>query len=237
MSLIFLDTETTDLEPTRRLVQLAYKNPASGVVVNEYFKPPMPISYGAMAIHHVTNEMVAEKPMFEGSEVFNQLVQEIPSTVVVAHNAPFDIEVLKNEGIVVAQAIDTLRLARHVIEAEQYNLQFLRYFLGLNITGVNAHDALGDILVLEALFNHLQKVVAEKFGLEGDAAVEKMIELTNTPVLLKSFGFGKYRGKSFEEVAASDRGYLDWLFGSESAKNPAEQSEDLMVTLRHYCGK
>ncbi len=237
MSLIFLDTETTDLEPTRRLVQLAYKNPASGVVVNEYFKPPMPISYGAMAIHHVTNEMVADKPVFGGSEVFNQLVQEIPSIVVVAHNAPFDIEVLKNEGVMVARAIDTLRLARHVIEAEQYNLQFLRYFLGLNITGVNAHDALGDILVLEALYNHLEKVVAEKFGVEGESAVEKMIELTNTPVLLKSFGFGKYRGKSFEEVAASDHGYLDWLFGSESAKNPAEQNEDLMVTLKHYCGK
>jgi DNA polymerase III epsilon subunit-like protein len=237
MNLIFLDTETTDLEPTRRLVQLAYKNPVSGVVVNEYFKPPMPISYGAMAIHHVTNEMVADKPEFGGGAVFNQLAQEIPTTVVVAHNAPFDIEVLKNEGIAVEKAIDTLRLARHVIEAEQYNLQFLRYFLGLNVNGVNAHDALGDILVLEALFNHLQKVVAEKFGLEGDGAIQKMIELTNTPVLLKSFGFGKYRGKSFEEVAATDHGYLDWLFGSESAKNPAEQNEDLMVTLKHYCGK
>ena len=237
MSLIFLDTETTDLEPTRRLVQLAYKNPATGVVVNEYFKPPMPISFGAMAIHHVTNEMVADKPVFGDSEVFNQLVQEIPSTVVVAHNAPFDIEVLKNEGIVVAQAIDTLRLSRHVIEAEHYSLQFLRYFLGLNITGVNAHDALGDILVLEALYNHLHAVVVEKFKLEPERVVQKMIELSNTPVLLKSFGFGKYRGKTFEEIAATDMGYLDWLFGSESAKNPAEQNEDLMVTLRHYCGK
>ena len=52
MHLILLDTETTDLQ-NARLIQLAYKNLGSGEVVNEFFKPPVPISYGAMATHHV----------------------------------------------------------------------------------------------------------------------------------------------------------------------------------------
>lgn len=233
MQILFLDTETTDLNPGRRLVQLAYKNSETGVVVNEYFKPPVPISYGSMAVHHITNEMVADKPVFSETTHFATLAELLPSSVIVAHNAPFDIEVLKNEGLAVGQFIDTVRVARHVVhDAEQYNLQYLRYFLHVTAEGA-AHDALGDITVLQAVFDVLRNRVAEKFGEEG--VVEKMLELTQTPVLLTSFGFGKYRGKSFEEVAASDRGYLEWLLGSESAKNPGEQNEELMFTLKHYC--
>lgn len=233
MHIILLDTETTDLDPTRRMVQFAYKNTMSGKIVNEYFKPPMPISFGAMAIHHITNEMVAGKPLFEGSIFLQELVEDLDGGVLVAHNAAFDIEVLKNEGVSVVQSIDTLRVARHLIVSEQYSLQYLRYFLNLTVGEVVAHDALGDIIVLEALFNYLKKVATDKFGEAG--VIEKMIELTKTPVLLNNFGFGKYRGKTFEEVSATDHGYLSWLLGSESAKSTAEQNEDLMATLKHYC--
>lgn len=235
MRIILLDTETTDLDPGTRLVQLAYKNPASGAVVNEYFKPPMPISFGAMAIHHITNDMVAGKPTFAESEHYGALGEQLRDHVLVAHNAAFDIGVLKNEGIEVRSHIDTLRVARHVVESDQYKLQYLRYFLNLPAQGI-AHDALGDIIVLEALFDYLKKVVAEKFELTSEEAVlEKMIELTKAPVLLSSVGFGKYKGKTFAEVSEIDRGYLEWLHGSESQKNPAEQNQELLFTLRHHC--
>lgn len=236
MSIIFLDTETTDLDPQRRLVQLAYKNPATAKVVNEYFKPPVPISVGAMSIHHVTNDMVVDKPVFEGSTFHKDLINEIQGNIIVAHNAAFDIEVLKNEGIVASQFIDTLRVARHLVQSEQYKLQYLRYFLNLNVSGVSAHDALGDVLVLEALYEYLKKATAEKFALTSeDAIIQKMIELTNTLVLLNQVGFGKYKGKTFEEVSMLDRAYLDWLRGSETQKSPAEQNSELLFTLAHYC--
>ncbi|MCX6781133.1 MAG: exonuclease domain-containing protein [Candidatus Magasanikbacteria bacterium] len=237
MNIIFLDTETTDLDPGRRLVQLAYKNLGNGKIVNEFFKPPMPISFGAMAIHHVTNEMVADKPIFSGSALQSELAAELAENILVAHNAPFDLEVLKNEGVAFGSNIDTLRVARHVITAEQYALQFLRYFLNLPVdAGAAAHDALGDVLVLEALFDALKKIVAAKFLLSDDAAIiEKMLELTKTPALLTSMNFGKYRGKTFEEVAATDLGYLNWLLGSETQKPSAEQNEELVFTLKKYC--
>ncbi len=231
MNIIFLDTETTDLDPARRLVQLAYKNPQTGKIVNEFYKPPSPISISAMAVHHITNEMVADKPKFEAAPH----AAEITENIIVAHNAPFDLEVLKNEGMEPGQHIDTLRVARHVISAEQYNLQYLRYLLGLDVAGA-AHDALGDVLVLEALFGALKKTVAEKFALTTDEAVlEKMLELTRTPALLTHMNFGKYRGKTFEEVAATDKSYLQWLQGSEMQKPPAEQNEELVFTLKKYC--
>lgn len=235
MRIIFFDTETTDLDPARRLVQLAYKDQASGKVVNEYFKPPMPISFGAMSIHHITNEMVAEKPVFQESNFHTDVVSDFSDAVAVAHNAPFDIEVLKNEGVTVGRYIDTYQVARHVVESEQYKLQYLRYFLNLQAEGI-AHDALGDIIVLEALFNRLRGMVQEKFALADEVAVlEKMIELSQTPVMIRNFGFGKYRGKTFEEVSTIDRGYLEWLLGSEMQKSAVEQNQELLLTLKHYC--
>jgi exodeoxyribonuclease X len=237
MKLLFLDTETTDIQPDARLVQLAYKSMETGETVNEYFKPPVTITYGSMAIHHVTNEMVAAKPAFEGSEQEQNLRSRLETEIIVAHNAPFDINILQNEGINVSKYIDTLRIARHMIQADQYKLQYLRYFLNLNVEGL-AHDALGDVLVLEALFNHLLNVVKEKFSLVNDDAItEKLLELTKTPVVMDAFTFGKHRGKSFKEVNKTDQSYLKWLHGSEVKKPTEEQNEDLVHTLNFFLEK
>ncbi len=235
MHFLYLDTETTGTDPGARLVQLAYKNSATGTIVNEYFKPPVKISYGAMAVHHITHEMVEDKPAFAGSECRKTLVNELEHVIVVAHNAAFDIGILKNEGVIINNHIDTVRLSRHVVEgAEQHALQYLRYFLGLNVAGT-AHDALGDILVLEALFEYLQKKVAEKYNLTDEAQVyEKILELNQQPTLLNTIRFGKYKGKTYAEVAKSDKAYLEWLYGSETQKNEIDQNPELVFTLRHY---
>ncbi len=234
MSIIILDTETTDKDEGKRLIQLAYKNLETGETVNEYFKAPVPISFGAMAVHHVTNEMVADKKPFAESEHRTKLVELLQENILVAHNAPFDIQVLKNEGLEIGQSLDTLRLARHLFESEQYSLQFLRYSLGLNIDA-SAHDALGDVLVLEALFEYLKKQAEEQFSLSSEEEViAKLLELNDMPVLLNIINFGKYKGKTFEEVVKEDRSYLQWLFGSETSKPEIEQNEEMVYTLKHY---
>ncbi|MFZ2190334.1 MAG: exonuclease domain-containing protein [Candidatus Magasanikiibacteriota bacterium] len=234
MSIIILDTETTDKDPNNRLVQLAYKNLSTGELINEFFKPVVPITFGAMAVHHITNKMVENKPFFEGSEYKTNLINLLKENILVAHNAPFDIQVLKNEGVAIGQSLDTLRIARHLLDSEQYSLQYLRYFLDLEIEA-NAHDALGDILVLEGLFNYLQNHVKVKFNYSTEEEVlHKLLELNAQPVLLDIINFGKYRGKTFAEVASSDKSYLKWLFGSETEKPEADQNEELVYTLRHW---
>lgn len=234
MQIIYFDTETTGLEKDARLVQLAYKTSKTGKSVNEYFKPPIPISFGAMAVHHITEKMVEEKPVFQGSATQAELISLLADHIPVAHNAAFDIQILKNDDVLIDQYIDTLRLARHLVDSEQYTLQYLRYFLNLDTDGLS-HDAHGDVMVLEALFSHLFNLVQEKFFLVNDEEIfAKMLELTHTPVLLKSFSFGKYFGKTFEEVSHVDRGYLEWLHGSESKKAKSEQNEDMIYTLNHY---
>lgn len=98
--LLFLDTETTGNETKDYLCQVAWsdgKNRHSAL-----FKPPVPISYESMAVHHITNKMVADKPAFkfstEHAEVAKRFADE--ETVFIAHNAIFDLGMLAKEGLV-----------------------------------------------------------------------------------------------------------------------------------------
>lgn len=235
MQIIILDTETTGLEEDYRLVQLAYKTITNEKIISGYFKPPILISFGAMATHHVTNEMVADKPSFTGSKEKNELIKILVGNVLAAHNALFDIGVLKNEGVKVERYIDTLRVAKHLIKCERYDLQYLRYYLNLGIPSAVAHDAVGDVIVLDKLFAYFTNFIKNKLNLGTDEeSHEKMLELTNTPVLLDIIGFGKYRGKSFEELNQLDPGYLEWLYNSESKKSQNEQNEELIYTLKKH---
>ena len=233
---IFLDAETTGLGVDARLVQLAYKDSETNKVVDEIYLPPTDISFGSMAIHHITTEMVKDKPAFGESGDKTKLIEILKDNYLVAHNAPFDINILKNEGVLTSHFIDTLRVAQHLIDSEQHKLQYLRYSLDLKTKGeITPHDALGDILVLEALYYHLENVVKEKFGLETQEEILKqMVELTNAQILIKAFAFGKYKDKTFEEVSKSDRGYLEWLVNSETSKPEMEQNENLVHTLNFY---
>ena len=164
-----------------------------------------------------------------------QLAESLKNSILAAHNALFDINVLKNESITVEKYIDTLRVSKHLIISERYDLQYLRYFLNLEIKEATAHDALGDITILEKLFEHLKGLIKTKLSLATDSLIyEKMLELTNTPVLLNKISFGKYRGKTFEEINQIDSGYLEWLYNSESKKDQREQNEELIYTLKKH---
>ena len=120
---------------------------------------------------------------------------------------------LEKENIRPANFICTLRLARYLDKEgkiERYNLQYLRYLLDIEVDAT-AHDALGDVLVLEQLFERLKKKMMTEERLKESEAIEKMIEVSSHPSLLRIFGFGKHIGKKIEDVAETDRGYLEWL--------------------------
>lgn len=224
--LIFLDTESTGNEPAKdRLCQVCYKTGEQTRV--EYFKPPIPISVKAMSITHITNKMVADKPAFTDSVMKKDLEKLLEEGILVAHNALFDIAMLRNEGVEVIRFIDTLRVARHLDQDNkipEYNLQFLRYFLDIEVEGY-AHDAEGDVRVLEAVFNRLAKKLN----------IEEMVEISSRPTLFKNFIFGKYKGQSIEEILKTDRRYMEWLYGQMTATG-SDTDEDWIFTLKHYLG-
>ncbi len=234
-TLLFLDTETTGNQPSDRLCQLCYK--IDEKIVNELYKPPVPISIESMAIHHITTLMVEDKPAFTDSPEYSELKGLLDSgAILIAHNAKFDIGMIEKEGLTVPNHIDTYRVARHLdteSKIPSYRLQYLRYFLGI-VIDATAHDAKGDVLVLEQLFDRLLSKIMEKENLSPEEAIEMMMKISSEPVTFFMFNFGKYKGKTVDEVIACDRNYCMWLL-TEKKKNPADE-EDWIYTLEKKLG-
>ncbi len=222
---LFLDTETTGTGPEDRLCQIAFK-PEGGAAVCKLFNPGMPISVDAMTIHHITNKMVQGKPFFRGSETHTHLQNLTGNerTVIVAHNARFDVDMLIKEGIYPRRVICTFKLARYLDKngvIPKYNLQYLRYFLELEIEAT-PHNALGDILVLEGVFNRMNTKFQENGKLEDP--VQEMIRISSNPVLIPRMPSGKHKGALFSELP---RDYLEWLLTTEL-------DEDMAYTVKKH---
>jgi len=224
---IILDTETTGTGDLDRVIQLGYivLGTKEVEVHNEFNSSDVPISFGAMEVHGITQDLIEGKPACVETSAFKRL-QELNTNenYMIIHNAPFDLGMLEKEGFETQmKVIDTLRVAKHVLpDEEAHRLQYFRYKMGLykeeekeakalNVV-VKAHDAIGDVLVLKLLLSKLKAIVSEQFPSENP--VEKMVDLTNTPILVKNFRFGKHKGKSLEEVAREDAGYLRWMLKS-----------------------
>jgi exodeoxyribonuclease X len=208
-NLIFIDTETTGLEEQDRFFQIAYEFQEKEY--NELFKPPLEISCGSMEATHYTNEDVKDKPDFEKSEMQKHLGEILGENIFVAHNAKFDIKMVEKENLKVGKFIDTLKVAQFLDpqgKLEAYRLQFLRYCLKLNVKDAQAHDALGDIRVLKALFVRLFEKMEKDLG-DEKAVIEKMVEISSNPVIYKKINFGKYAGEKLDDVVKKDKSYLE----------------------------
>lgn len=238
--IIFFDTETTGNTEKDYLCQIAYKAGDESFV--GFYKPPIKIPPEASAVHHITNKMVENELSFKESDDKEKIKSlfEDENAVVVAHNAQFDLMVIKKEEIEPKKFICTLRLARHLDpegKIERYNLQYLRYLLELDVEAT-AHDALGDVLVLEKLYERLKKKLIELEKLDKDneeKVLERMIEISSHPSLFKYINFGKHNGKELEEIARIDPEYLEWLLKQKLENDQID--EDWIYTLKHYLGK
>lgn len=236
---LFFDTETTDVQ-SKDIIQLAFLT-SDGKEFNEYFKPEQDISFGAMAVHHITPEFLENKPTFKErtvadsssmtlfseislSQYLNKLAKEY---IWVAHNVDFDMEVLKKKGIDIPKYICTLKVARNILEdenkkdLESYSLQYLRYYLGIykkeKDIEILPHDAMGDVVVLKNLFEYLQS--------NSVLTPENMMVISKEPQYIRTITFGKYAGYSIEEIAKIDREYLEWLMEN------AEDKKDLLYNI------
>jgi len=224
---IILDTETTGTGDLDRVIQLGYivLGAKDIEVHNEFCSSDIPISFGAMEVHGITPDLIENKPTCQETTAYKRL-QELNTNdnYMIIHNAPFDLGMLEKEGFnTQMKVIDTLRVAKHIFaDEEAHRLQYFRYKMelykeeqkeadALDIV-VKAHDAIGDVLVLKLFLSKLKTEVSKQFPDENP--VEKMVDLTNTPILIKTFRFGKHKGKSLEEVASSDAGYLRWMLSS-----------------------
>lgn len=232
--MIYLDLETTGLEKNDRVCAIGMIGVQDDEVSvhTELIKPPRKIRPEAMAVHHITNEMVSDKPLFDDAKSVAWLRKHnsIHNTLV-AHNIGFDLAMLQKEGLIwQGGMIDTLKCTKHLIkECELYGLQYLRYELGLYKSEkaaaeqlqipLNAHSAPSDALHVKLLHEYLRDMADD----------EKLYELTTERALILKFTFGKYSGRYIEEIAMCDRNYLEWMLGSMF-----DMDEDLRYSVEYF---
>ena len=238
VTIVYFDTETTGLGPEHRLCQLAYK--VDGVEYEGLFKPPLPIDPGASAVTGITDDMVADQEAFVDSQMYKDFAALAgdDKTYFVAHNASFDVEMLAREGIAIERYFDTLRLARAIDngDAENYKQEYLREYYDLQVDDARAHDALGDVRVLEALFLKLSEIVSVADDFSGNV-IEAFWQIMEEPIMFKKMTFGKYRGQLLTDVVVEDSGYLEWLLGQKKMGEIYSDDADWIYTLSHLLGK
>ena len=242
---VLFDTETTGNQEDDKVIQfgaMIVDQKGKVEAFDEFCSTDIEIKLEAMEVHNITPDLLVGKPKAIETTFYKRLEElNTPENYLIAHNIKFDMGMIEKEGFINQyQLIDTLRCAKHLFSDLPYHrLQYIRYALELykveqaeaakhNIT-IKAHDAIGDVLVMK-LF--LSKLVTKCREIYPDYnPMEKLVDLTRTPVLVKTFRFGKYRGKDIAEVATEDPSYLNWMRSSME-----NLDEDLKYTLDKVLG-
>lgn len=179
LTCVVFDTETTGLLPTDRIVQIAGIRLADGRTTGERFdtlvNPDMPIPHRATEIHRITDAMVAEAPdMVTALTAFHHFADD---AVLVAHNAPFDMGLLRAAQQLTGlrfdnQVLDTVLLSAMVWgHSADHSLDALAARMGVEIPAEVRHSAMGDAIATAEVF---QKLVAA-LDAKGICTVEEVI--------------------------------------------------------------
>jgi DNA polymerase-3 subunit epsilon len=166
MRQVVLDTETTGLDPAQGhriieigAVELIYRR-ATGNRYHQYLQPDREIDAGALEVHGISAEFLADKPRF--SEVVEDFINFIKDAELIIHNAPFDIGFLDAElqglgpswGQITDHCtfVDALVLARQLHPGQSCSLDALCKRYNIDNSQRELHGALLDAEILADVY-------------------------------------------------------------------------------------
>jgi len=166
MRQIVLDTETTGLNPAEghRIIEIGCVELVNRRLTNnryhEYLQPDREIDRGAMEVHGITNEQLADKPRF--ADIVKDFMDFIDGAELVIHNAPFDVGFLNHElGRLegdwgpterYCSITDTLVMARQIHPGQKNTLDALCKRYDIDNSQRDLHGALLDAELLADVY-------------------------------------------------------------------------------------
>jgi DNA polymerase-3 subunit epsilon len=166
MRQVVLDTETTGLEPElgHRIIEIGaielVDRQRTGRRYHSYLNPERDIEHGALEVHGITEEFLADKPLF--ADIADDLLAFIEGAELVIHNAPFDIGFIEHEltaaghdrtsVAAVSTVLDTLELARDLHPGQRNNLDALCKRYEVDNSSRTLHGALLDAEILADVY-------------------------------------------------------------------------------------
>ena len=165
MRKVILDTETTGLDYRTgdRVIEIGcvelLGRQLTGQRFHAYINPGREVPQGAIAIHGLTNEFLADKPKF--AEIAAEFIEFVRGAELVIHNSAFDVGFLNNELSLLqhesieqlcGDIIDTLRMAREMRPGKKNNLNALCSEFGVDNSGRQQHGALLDAELLADVY-------------------------------------------------------------------------------------
>jgi DNA polymerase III subunit epsilon len=170
MRQIVLDTETTGLEPEQghRIIELGCVEMIDRCLTRNnyhlYLQPDREIDPGAVQVHGITHDFLADKPRF--ADVVGDLIEYLRGAELIIHNAPFDVGFLDAELSRWAQdshceplriadlcaVTDTLAMARRAHPGQRNSLDALCRRYGIDNSHRELHGALLDAEILADVY-------------------------------------------------------------------------------------
>ena len=223
-----IDIETTGIDPaTDAIIEIASVDMVRGGGITNAMgtlvRPGKPIPPGASAIHHIIDEDLKDAPPL--SEVIDRFKG---ADAYVAHNCEFENSFFASQGIEFGPWICTYKCALRVWpDLDGHSNQELRYalgratpFRGFERSSISPHGAAFDVVVTAAIFEELIK----------NARWSELVQWSGEPALYTKFYFGKYRGRRYDEIAASDPDYLRWII------EKSELEAGVKHSAKHWLG-
>ncbi len=218
---ICIDCETTGLDAKQdRIIEVAVMCFDSNQIFDQMetlINPECIIPETSIAIHHITPDMVKDKPTI--AQILPEILKLIGNHIIVGHGVGFDIDILaiaaERHGIPCKirqnPFLDTLRMARLYGESPINSLEHLRKHFNIPLEG--AHRAMSDVIVNKEVF----KCLAKNFKTS-----EQIFEALSRPILMATMPLGKHKGRSLKDIPLQ---YLQWIVHKDF-------DQDLLYSVR-----
>lgn len=166
MRQIVLDTETTGIEVSQdhRIIEIGcvelVNRKLTGRHFHRYIHPQREIDEGAQAVHGISLEFLADKPVFH--LVADEFLDFVRGAELVIHNAPFDVGFINHEFAKLdkrygkiqshCSVVDTLAMARQLHPGQKNNLDALCKRYAVDNSQRELHGALLDAEILADVY-------------------------------------------------------------------------------------